>query len=64
MARPLRIEYDGALYRSVPAEHKPIFRDDTDRGLFLNILSQVTQRFNWLWHAYCLMNNVIPLRVF
>ena len=59
MARPLRIEYDGALYHvtSRGNERKPIFRDDADRKLFLKILSQVTSRFNWLCHAYCLMNN-------
>ncbi len=59
MARPLRIEYDGALYHvtSRGNERKPIFRDNTDRGLFLNTLAQVTQRFHWLCHAYCLMDN-------
>ncbi|MGH7795114.1 MAG: transposase, partial [Candidatus Binatia bacterium] len=31
--------------------------DDTDRKLFLDTLSQVTDRFNWLCHAYCLMDN-------
>jgi len=59
MARPLRIEFDGALYHvtSRGNERKPIFRDDTDRELFLNTLFQVTQRFHWLCHAYCLMDN-------
>jgi hypothetical protein len=40
MARPLRIEYDGALYHltSRGNEQKPIFRDDADRKLFLNTL--------------------------
>jgi REP element-mobilizing transposase RayT len=59
MARPLRIQYDGALYHvtSRGNERKWIFRDDFDRKLFLNILSQINQRFNWLCHAYCLMNN-------
>ena len=59
MARPLRIEYDGALYHvtSRGNERKPIFRDDADRKLFLNTLSQVTDRFHWLCHAYCLMGN-------
>ena len=59
MARPLRIEYDGALYHvtSRGNERKPIFKDDTDRELFLDTLSQVTDRFNWLCHAYCLMSN-------
>ena len=59
MARPLRIEYDGALYHvtSRGNERKAIFRDDTDRELFLATVSQVTERFHWLCHAYCLMNN-------
>lgn len=65
MARPLRIEYDGALYHvtSRGNERKPIFRDDADRELFFNTLSQVTQRFHWLCHAYCLMNNHYHLLV-
>ncbi len=55
MARPLRIEYDGALYHltSRGNEQKPIFRDDADRKLFLNTLFPG----HWLYHAYCLMNN-------
>jgi REP element-mobilizing transposase RayT len=58
MARPLRIEYDGALYHvtSRGNERKPIFKDNPDRELFLNTLAQVTQRFHWLCHAYCLMD--------
>jgi putative transposase len=59
MARPLRIEYDGALYHltSRGNEQKPIFRDDADRKLFSILFSRVTQRLHWLCHAYCLMNN-------
>ena len=59
MARPLRIEYDGALYHvtSRGNERKRIFQDDTDRELFLNTLSRVNERFHWLCHAYCLMGN-------
>ena len=59
MARPLRIEYDGALYHvtSRGNERKAIFRDDADRQLFLNTLAQVIERFHWLCHAYCLMDN-------
>ena len=59
MARPLRIEYDGAFYHvtSRGNERKAIFKDDTDRQLFLSTLAQVVQRFHWLWHAYCLMDN-------
>lgn len=59
MARPLRIEFDGALYHvtSRGNERRAAFRDDTDRGLFLNTLAQVTERFHWICHAYCLMTN-------
>jgi putative transposase len=59
VARPLRIEYDGAVYHvtSRGNEKKAIFRDEEDRELFLNILKDVNVRFNWLCHAYCLMNN-------
>jgi REP element-mobilizing transposase RayT len=59
MARPLRIEYDGALYHitSRGNDRKAIFKDDSDRELFLNTLARVTERFHWICHAYCLMNN-------
>jgi REP element-mobilizing transposase RayT len=59
MSRPLRIEYDGALYHVTTRgnERKPIFKDDGDRQLFLTTLAQVTERFHWICHAYCLMSN-------
>ena len=59
MARPLRIEYDGAVYHvtSRGNERKPVFQDKPDRELFLSILFHVIQRFHWLCHAYCLMGN-------
>ena len=59
MARPLRIEYDGALYHvtSRGNERKAIFRNANDRSLFLDTLAQVNKRFDWVCHAYCLMNN-------
>ncbi|HSE87242.1 MAG TPA: hypothetical protein VLJ79_13545 [Candidatus Binatia bacterium] len=45
-ARPLRIEYDGALYHvtSRGNNRKTIFKDDSDRTLFLNIRAQVKNR--------------------
>ncbi|MCL5022647.1 MAG: transposase [Nitrospirae bacterium] len=59
MSRPLRIEYDGAVYHvtSRGNARKPVYRDDTDRGIFLDVLHKVNEKFNWLCHAYCLMNN-------
>lgn len=59
MARPLRIEYPGAVYHltSRGNEKKAIFQDDTDRDEFLKTLVHVNKRYNWLCHAYCLMDN-------
>ena len=59
MSRPLRIEYDGALYHvtSRGNARKAIFTDDEDRVIFLDRLQKVNERYNWLCHAYCLMNN-------
>jgi len=59
MARPLRIEFAGAVYHvtSRGNERKDIFRTDSDRRLFLDILQQVNVKYNWHCHAYCLMDN-------
>ncbi|MDA3870437.1 MAG: transposase [Gammaproteobacteria bacterium] len=59
MARPLRIEFPGALYHVTTRgdRQEPIFDDDEDRLKFLNILAEVVTRFNWICHAYCLMTN-------
>jgi len=59
MARPLRIEFPGAVYHitSRGNERKAIFIDVRDRKRFLDTLKDVTLRYNWLCHAYCLMDN-------
>jgi REP element-mobilizing transposase RayT len=59
MARPLRIEFPGAVYHvtSRGNARQPIFTNDEDRDGFLDILSTVVERFHWLCHAYCLMEN-------
>ncbi len=59
MARPLRIEYAGAVYHvtSRGNARRSIFRDDKDRAMLLNILEEVNERYHWLCHAYCLMSN-------
>ena len=59
MARPLRIEYAGALYHvtSRGNRQEAIYLTDLDRTAFLEILSEVVESFNWLVHAYCLMDN-------
>ncbi len=59
MARPLRIEYPGAVYHvtSRVNEKKPIFKDDKDRENFPGILTHVNNRYHWFCHAYGLMDN-------
>jgi REP element-mobilizing transposase RayT len=59
MARPLRIEFTGALYHvtSRGDGREDIYLDTKDRELWLGVLEQVWKRFNWIIHAYCLMDN-------
>lgn len=59
MTRPLRIEFEGALYHvtSRGDRKENIYEDDRDRYVFLAILEDVIGKFNWLCHAYCLMGN-------
>jgi len=65
MARPLRIEFPGALYHVTARGDKraAIYHDDDDRAQFLSLLSDVCRRFNWIIHAYCLMDNHYHLLV-
>jgi putative transposase len=59
MARPLRIEYPGALYHITSRGNgrQNIFRSDKDCVYFLKLLATLTDRFHWLCNAYCLMDN-------
>lgn len=59
MARPLRLEFPGALYHitSRGNARADIYLDDDDRWLFLDVLAEVIGRFGWVCHAYCLMGN-------
>jgi len=59
MARPLRIEFEGALYHvtSRGNDKQRIFRSREDRIEFLAFLGQVTQRFGWSITAWVLMTN-------
>lgn len=59
MARPLPIEFAGALYRltSRGDRREDIYLDDADREEFLQIFAEVCERFGWACHAYCLMTN-------
>lgn len=59
MVRPLRIEFEGALYHltSRGDRKETIFEDDADRQRFLGILKNVIDQTGWKCHAYCLMDN-------
>jgi putative transposase len=67
MARPLRLEFAGALYHVTARdnERRSIFLGnvDDDRAAFVAILSVTCERFRWICHAYCLMTNHYHLLV-
>lgn len=59
MARPLRIEFAGALYHITSRGNacEDIYKDDSDRDCFLELLHKTNIRHGWICHAYCLMPN-------
>jgi REP element-mobilizing transposase RayT len=59
MARPLRIEYSGAVYHVISRGNRrgAIFPKEEDKALFLSVLAATVERFRVLCHAYCLMGN-------
>ena len=59
MARPLRLEFAGALYHvtSRGDRREAIYEDDDDRLTFLSVLERVCDTYNWVCYAYCLMDN-------
>jgi len=59
MARPLRIEFEGALYHVMARGNAraDIFLDDEDRQAFVDNLGRVCARFQWRVWAWCLMSN-------
>jgi putative transposase len=59
MARPLRLEFAGALYHVTSrGDHREaIFLCDDDRLDWLDVLGTVCDRFNWVIHAFCQMTN-------
>jgi REP element-mobilizing transposase RayT len=59
MARPSRIQYEGALYHVLARgnDWKDIFLDEKDRWLFPKTLGRMSNRFDMEIYAYVLMNN-------
>jgi putative transposase len=65
MIRPLRIEFPGALYHVTGRGDRlnSIYRDATDRYVWLEVLDLVCTRFHFVVHAYCQMTNHYHLLV-
>ena len=65
MARSLRIEYPGAVYHVTSRGNAQlaIYLTDADRELFIEVLDFVVERFGWVCHAYCLMDNHYHLMI-
>lgn len=59
MSRPLRLELSGGLYHvtSRGDRREAIYLDDSDREIWLDVLTQVCERYNWAIHAWCQMTN-------
>lgn len=65
MSRPLRIEFPGAVYHITARGNarNDIFINDNDRQAFIATLGWVVERFGWICHAYCLMDNHFHLLI-
>jgi len=59
MARPLRVEYSGAVYHVINRGNagENLYRNSRDREKFLSYLERAVERFSIKVHAYCLMSN-------
>lgn len=59
MPRPLRVEYEGALYHVVNRGDRGerIYLDDEDGEIFLRTLASACEKTGWQVHAYCLLGN-------
>lgn len=65
MARPLRLEFPGAVYHVMSRGNRreAIYRDDADRRAWLRILALVCRRHRCVVHGFCQMNNHYHLLV-
>ena len=59
MARPLRLEFPGAVYHLTARGNarQDVFLDDADRARFLALLGREIDQQRWRCYAYCLMDN-------
>lgn len=59
MSRPLRLNFPSAIYHltSRGNARAAIYLDDDDKQRFLDLLKSCVEKFNWICHSYCLMDN-------
>ena len=59
MARPLRLEYDGAIYHVTARgnEKRKIFFTAADFKKFIKYISDAKQKYSIIIHCYVLMSN-------
>lgn len=65
MARPMRLEYPGALHHVHNRGNNfgVVFFCDSDRELFLTLLEEAARRFQWIVIQFCLMTNHFHLLI-
>ena len=54
MGRSPRVEYEGAIYHLMSRGNRqePVFLDDLDSRMFLELLEEACGRTGWRVHAY------------
>jgi putative transposase len=59
MARPLRVDYCGAVWHLTARgnDRQNIVRDDHDRQAFVDLLGRCVQKYAWVLHTWTLMDN-------
>lgn len=59
MARPLRIEFPGALYfiTTTGNANQSVFLDTADAEIWLEVFENVCKRHGWICYAYCLLGD-------
>jgi putative transposase len=59
MVRPLRVQFEGAVYHVMARGNRreSIYYEDEDFARFIGLLGKVCTRCNWTVHANCLMTN-------
>jgi putative transposase len=65
MARPPRLQAPGTLHHLIARgnERREVFRDDADRGDYLERLARYRKKLGFRLYAYCLMPNHVHLAV-